>query len=753
MSLISELRRRNVLKVGLAYLAGSWLLLQVIDILQPVFSLNENALRYTVILLGIGVIPVLAISWAFEWTPDGLKRDQDAPPKTERARAQARTWDRVILVVMALALGFFAFDRFILSPQRDVALIEAATEAGAEIERTKVPAIVHESVAVLPFTNMSADQNNEYFSDGLTETLLHMLAQLPDLKVAARTSSFAYKNKNVDIRTIAITLGVAHILEGSVQKAGNRVRVTAQLIRADDGFHVWSQNYDRTMDDIFAIQDEIAADVANSLDSTILSANANAIAGVLTDDVSAYDIYLQALEQQAKGTIEALMQAERMFNEALNRDPNFVDAKIGIVRNNYMKAESSVGEFDSDIPISARLIAEILAADPDNLIARQHDLRLRSRIAIRDMEVRNYDELMNELLLTYQEGYGDPYIRRTVVAYLGHEDRNDEATKLLQDGLNADPLNVDFLIAHAYQLYFAGRLEEVVQPLLTALQVQPDNPQLYVYLGTAEFARKRVVDGLRYMRKAEILDPLSTDATNELALVFNEIGLYDYGDRWLEKFKSRTSDRSKIIDIETQIAAERGDEDTLRRIVPDALDAVFKGEIEDYSLTILLNEYTNIMLDAKRAQEGIDYIESFYPGISDIGGDAVVDWNTLYMQWTAVLPLLRSVSDDSKNRQDVEAFIAKYLEIGLEFNETDTQNVWKEYVLHGIDAARTAFFKSYTDDIYILSGQWHSFKRANWAKELRADPEIAAALAAREVRIAEIREQALAMMQEPEWQD
>ena len=186
---------------------------------------------------------------------------------------------------------------------------------------------------MLPFVNMSGNSENEYFSDGLTETLLHMLAQVPELRVAARTSSFAFKGQDKDIREIALALRVAHVLEGSVQRAGDRVRITAQLIRANDGFHVWSENYDRTLDDIFGIQDEIATKVGNSLSDSLLGARDKDIEGVATKDVSAYDLYLQALAELAKGSYGSLQAAEGLLKDALSKDPEFLDAKTELARN------------------------------------------------------------------------------------------------------------------------------------------------------------------------------------------------------------------------------------------------------------------------------------------------------------------------------------------------------------------------------------------------------------------------------------
>jgi len=753
MPILAELRRRNVLRMAAAYLAGSWLLLQIVETLLPAFDVDEVVLRYLVIALAIGLVPALAISWAFEWTPEGLKRDQDAPPPSEHARAQARTWDRVILLVMAFAVGLFAFDRFILQPQREAALIEAATEAGAEMERSKAPAIPFESVAVLPFINMSADPANEYFSDGLTETLLHMLAQIADLRVAARTSAFAFKGKNVDVRTIASGLGVAHILEGSVQKLDNRVRVTAQLIRAEDGFHVWSKHYDRTLDDIFAIQDEIALSVSDSLGSTLLAGSDGVAVGLFTEDVDAYDIYLRALQQLAMGTIDSFAEAEEHFQRALLIDPSFVDAKIGLVRTNFLKFYKGTFEFDTTSVVSAQLLAEVLAEDPTHLAARQLDLRLRAVIARREMDRDSYRALMEELVLTFQEGQGVPIMRGDVARYLAAESRPDEALQLIQDALVVDPLNGALLIAQGGLLWQTAGIEAAEQPYRTALKVLPDNAFALWALGTLEINRRNIVEGLRYFRRVEIVDPEDPNPTAEIAVTLTELGLYERADRWLEDFTLRSHSPAMTIGVQVQAAAERNDEATLRRIVPPALTRILEAGADDGIAGTLLNEYAVIMLADDKAQEGLDFFESYYPGISQIGGDAVTGWTELNIQSRAILPLSESIHDDATNRRNAEAFLAVLEKNGVTIEEDNTDYVWVQYELNGLEAAKAAFFSTYMDEnLYILSGRWHHFKRSPWAEELRADPEIAAAMAAREDRIAIIRDGVLELMKEPDWQ-
>ena len=335
MSFLEELKRRNVIRVAIAYAITAWLLLQLSDVILGNIEAPGWVFQVIMLLLGIGFPLVIIFAWAFEMTPEGIKREKDVDRSQSITNVTGRKLDRIIIGVLVVVVAYLLVDKLVLQKSAEAPATASADSVAAET--TAAPKEAEEaanpSVAVLPFVNMSGDQENEYFSDGLTETLLHMLAQLPDLRVAARTSSFAFKGQNTSIGEIAETLGVAHILEGSVQKSGERVRVTAQLIRAEDGFHVWSQNYTRPLEDIFAIQDEIAADVSQALGTSLLG-NADAPRHVVdTQNLNAYDSYLKGLEQQAIFSYGSLEIAENHFKQALARDPEFTDARLALVRN------------------------------------------------------------------------------------------------------------------------------------------------------------------------------------------------------------------------------------------------------------------------------------------------------------------------------------------------------------------------------------------------------------------------------------
>ncbi|MCH8137195.1 MAG: adenylyl cyclase, partial [Proteobacteria bacterium] len=279
MSLFTELKRRNVFRVTAAYVVIGWLVTEVGTTLLNTFGAPDWVAKAIILVIGLGFIPVVVFSWVYELTPEGIKRETQITRDSSITSHTGRKLDLITIVAVLIGIGFLAMSRFVSPP------------AAEKIE--SIVTAENASVAVLPFVNMSGSEENEYFSDGLTETLLHMLSQIPGLKVAARTSSFAFKGKEQDIRLIANALNVAHILEGSVQRAGDRVRITAQLIRADDGFHVWSENYDRTLDNIFEIQDEIAERVGRALSASLLGTDVVSIISIGTEKIAAYELFLK----------------------------------------------------------------------------------------------------------------------------------------------------------------------------------------------------------------------------------------------------------------------------------------------------------------------------------------------------------------------------------------------------------------------------------------------------------------------------
>jgi TolB-like protein len=306
----AELKRRNVVRMAGLYLVGAWLLTQVASTVLPMFGAPEWWPRSVVILLAIGFIPALIFSWVFEVTPEGLKRDEDVPPEQSIAPQNARRMDRMIIAVLLLALGYFVFDKFVLEPRQQRSLSQELLATDAK------------SIAVLPFVNMSSDKEQEYFSDGLSEELLNQLAQIPQLRVIARTSSFSFKGKELDVSTIAKALNVAHVLEGSVRRSANTLRVTAQLIRASDSSHLWSQTYDRDRTDIFKVQDEIAADVVAALKVKLLPTQELPKAP-RTNNPEAYQQYLQGRYYLNRFSIADFEKARVFLERASELDPEF----------------------------------------------------------------------------------------------------------------------------------------------------------------------------------------------------------------------------------------------------------------------------------------------------------------------------------------------------------------------------------------------------------------------------------------------
>ena len=437
MSFFEELKRRNVIRVAIAYGVAAWFVLQLADVVLENIGAPGWVMQTVMLVLAAGFPLAVIFAWAFEMTPEGIKKEKDVDRSQSITSTTGRKLDRVIIGVLTITVAYLLIDKLVL---QDNALAPTETTQTAPVEIAE-PVDTGPSVAVLPFVNMSGDKENEYFSDGLTETLLHMLAQLPELRVAARTSSFAFKGKDTGIAEISELLGVAHVLEGSVQKSGNRVRITAQLIRANDGFHVWSQNYDRDLDDIFAIQDEIAKDVAGALDASLLGGGSQPTISVNTSNLTAYESYLRGLEQQAIFSYSSLEIAENHFKQALAHDPAFTDARLALIRNYVMKHGTGLLNDDELPKLANPLINQVREQQPGNHLARAFELviLLRSFDSSKNKDDRESElsELRNLLPLIP----GETYVRETVAGTLNFFFKQpQQAIEVIQAGLLVDPL-------------------------------------------------------------------------------------------------------------------------------------------------------------------------------------------------------------------------------------------------------------------------------------------------------------------------
>ena len=354
-SVWGELKRRNVVRVAVAYVIVGWLILQFADVLVPLLALPEWVGRLIFLLLLVGLPLALFLAWAYELTPEGLKKEKDVEHSESITHITGRKLDFVIIGVLLVALALFAVERFVLLPDPAPA-IEAPKEIAA-IE-------FQHSIAVLPFVNMSPDPDQEYFSDGLSEEILNLLTKIPELKVIGRTSSFAFKGKNTDLRDIGKTLGVKTLLEGSVRKSGDRVRITVQLIDVSDGAHIWSETYDRTMTDIFAVQDDVAAAIIDALQ---IHVSANPTRGRPTENTEAYVLFLRA---KALFTTSGWLQVtEGFLLQAVELDPKFAEAYEWLAYVYWRQAGQFV-TFAEAQKLTGEAAAKALAIDPDLAFAQ-----------------------------------------------------------------------------------------------------------------------------------------------------------------------------------------------------------------------------------------------------------------------------------------------------------------------------------------------------------------------------------------------
>jgi TolB-like protein/cytochrome c-type biogenesis protein CcmH/NrfG len=352
----AELKRRNVYKVGVAYVVVGWLIAQIATQIFPFLEIPNWAIRLVILLIVIGFPIALIIAWAFELTPEGIKRTEDVDLAASARQPRKHAWIVVVIVGVALSVGLFFFGRYSAQTPRQ-------TEAAA------VSTIPQKSIAVLPFENLSDDKNAAYFADGIQDEILTKLASIADLKVISRTSTAKYKSKPEDLRTVSQQLGVATVLEGSVQKANDKVRVNVQLIDARADSHLWAKSYDREIQDIFAVESEVAQEIADSLQAKLSPAEATKLATAPTKDTAAYDLFLKGeFEQRVANSNlrpESFDQATVWYKEAIARDPNFAlaIAQLAICRLRRHWLTDPLSE--SELMEAGKMAKQALTLAPD----------------------------------------------------------------------------------------------------------------------------------------------------------------------------------------------------------------------------------------------------------------------------------------------------------------------------------------------------------------------------------------------------
>ncbi len=449
MSFYSELKRRNVIRVGTAYAVAAWLLLQIADTTFPLFGFGSTPARIVVILLVIGFIPTLIFVWAFELTPSGIKREDEIDRSLKVKTDAAKRLDRIIMFVLVIALGYFAFDKFVLSESREQVIAERAREQAMQdaVQQYKN----NESIAVLPFVDLSPNQDQEYFGDGIAEQLLDELTRLDGLNVASRTSSFAFKDKNQDLKAIGEQLGVANILEGSVRKDGNELLITAQLIDVESGFHRWSDTFNRRLDDIFKIQDEIAKSVAGALSIELKAAGRGHLLGAGTDNIDAYDALLEGMAWARLAQQEIALPH---FERALELDRDYAEAVLAIAGVYGRRSFNLAGDDGRELQEQGlEYVLKAIEMDPEFAVAY-------SRLAAFHRAMGNWIDATKAYEKAKALAPGDSRMQLTDSFMSGRMGRINDAIRMMEIGQELRLTGYYGFQSMALQYIQAGRFDE-----------------------------------------------------------------------------------------------------------------------------------------------------------------------------------------------------------------------------------------------------------------------------------------------------
>lgn len=722
MSLVTELQRRNVLRVTAAYLFGGWLLTEVLTTILPTLGAPDWAAKMVILCFAFGFIPTVVLSWVYELTPDGIKKEAGTDRDDAIQQVAVDKLDYITIVGVVLAVVFIAF---------------LGASQSTENPDLSVATVSPNSVAVLPFVNMSRDEDNDYFSDGLTETLLHMLAQVPGLQVAARTSSFAFKGKNMDIREIADALQVAHVLEGSVQQSGSQIRITAQLIRASDGYHVWSESFDRDSDDIFGVQDEIALKVGSALSASLLGPGVEStLVGVDTFNPDAYDIYLQALQQRATFSYGGLEAAEKLLKGALTIDPDFLDAKTELASNYLHQFETGLMNQDDAFAEVSAITNQVLAVRPQDVMARAIQAFVRAFPSTMEGGSEVVSDAIQELEVLVAENPREYQARLLLSKVLNETQHSDRALQLQLEALELDPFNARIHF-EAGSLYLQlDQLAEARASLETSLDLEPLQPNAYLRLGEVALNLGDGVEFLQQILKAMEVDPRDHEIPGLIAAFLYQLGLIEEADDFRGRVTAVAPTSAVAYRIELLRAISSGDVDAgvaaARKAIEDDIEDrqfAYGGAVQ----FLLRTAARNGTVEAESS-----YLEKYAPGILDIDATAVPS-RYFTAQQVAFDAWYTTLTSDELLRR-----VARIQEIAASYGVDLLQDPEARMSVMVLQSDTKGAVDLALSDVFsqpvLMSPDWRTyFSQAQFA-ELVADPRIQAAMQSWEVEEEAVRD-------------
>ena len=536
MSLLAELKRRNVIRMAGLYLVGAWLLTQVASTVLPAFDGPAWVLRAVIVALVLGFVPALVFAWVFELTPDGIRRDADVDPAQSIAPRTAATIDRVILVVLALALAYFGFDRFVLLPRRQDAMLAGARRTNAPPAGAQ-QAEVAKSIAVLPFDNRSGDRGQDYYADGLTDELTTTLARISALKVIARTSAARFRGSDKSPSAIGRELGVGALVTGSVLRAGGRVRYTAELVSAATEKTLWADSFERDERDVLTLQSQVAQAITRAIAVRLSPRESMRLSGPRPVDPRAFDEYLRGRALWNRRTEASVRDALVHFTNATRIDPGFALGFAGLADSYIILAVHGYEPPRAVMPAAKAAARHAIALDPG---AGEPHASLGDILFHYDWNwVASEREHAQAIALSpaYATAYQWGAEARTLNGDLeGALLRQRRAHEL-------DPLSMIIRVGVADALGLLGKREQAVDELRQAIAFDPAFPRSYWELSRQLLALGRTEEALAEARKLVALDPRNVSALAMLGLCLGRSGHPGEARAILEKLDGESARR------------------------------------------------------------------------------------------------------------------------------------------------------------------------------------------------------------------